>query len=36
MAALETLELAGARAAMMGAVRAATARAREMGQTPKD
>ena len=32
MAALETLERAGMRAAMMGAVRAATERAREMGK----
>ena len=32
MAALETLELAGVRAALMGAVRAATERAREMGR----
>ena len=32
MAALETLEQAGVRAAMMGAVRAATERAREMGK----
>ena len=34
MAALETLERAGARAAFMGAVRAATERAREMGRRP--
>ena len=32
MAALEALEIAGARAAMIGAVRAATERAREMGR----
>ena len=32
MAALEVLEIAGVRAAMMGAVRAATERAREMGK----
>lgn len=32
IAALETLELSGVRAAIMGAVRAATERAREMGQ----
>ena len=32
IAALETLELAGVRAALMGAVRAATERAREMGR----
>ncbi len=36
MAALETLERAGARAAMIGAVRAATERAREMGRAAKD
>ena len=32
IAALETMELAGTRAAFMGAVRAATERAREMGR----